>query len=210
MASAAEVHAMRISQRAAEEARKGTDLAATAVPMSPRSRLESFRAEQNLRASAMGGNKEVMAEEAAAAQRSRLESFQARMPPSSPVPTGPGTAAACSAAALASAEAAPSIPALSLNGVAGGSSPATGAPTTLVRYAPRPHARPTEKCAASARPSSAVTHRGCVRFGGFVPELPRRSEPSPSPPRFVRELDLGVTTPTRAALPHPPSVFGDC
>jgi len=119
---------MRIQQRASEEARKGE----APVPLSPRSRLESFRAEQNLRQQFQqgAGNGEKAAAEAAAAQKSRLDTFQARMPST---PPAPGTAAACSAAALASAESAPSIPALSLNGVAGGSSPATGAPTTLDR-----------------------------------------------------------------------------
>ena len=62
MSSAAEVHAARISQRAAEEARREP----AAVPMSPRSRLESFRAEQNLRQQGTGNSEEASAAAAAA------------------------------------------------------------------------------------------------------------------------------------------------
>ena len=51
VASAAEVHAQRIKQRADEAKRVP---GSGEVPMSPRSRLESFRAEQNLRQQGTG------------------------------------------------------------------------------------------------------------------------------------------------------------
>ncbi|KAL1520602.1 hypothetical protein AB1Y20_022178 [Prymnesium parvum] len=112
MSSAAEVHALRISTRAAAEAQKGSSAAA----MSPRSRLDSFRAEQTLRQQGGGAHSE---EAAAAASRVRLQSFQAQLPPG-----------VSNSGRDMSTEETPSIPALSLNGVVGGSSSASGAPLT--------------------------------------------------------------------------------
>mgnify|MGYP007078088082 CR=1 FL=1 len=135
MSSAADVHAMRISQRAAEEAAKG----GTNVPQSPRSRLESFRAEQSLRQKMGNNSAEEAAAVAAAASRTRLETFQARMPASA---TSDRAACNLNLPTDAPAVETPSIPALSLGGVATGSSAATGAPLTTVRM-PSPAEAPT-------------------------------------------------------------------
>ena len=67
--SAAEQHARRIEERSA---------AGAAPPMSPRSRLESFRAEQ----ARLNGTADT------AAASSRLESFRQRAPPAAAAGSG--------------------------------------------------------------------------------------------------------------------------
>lgn len=125
MTSSGELHAMRISQRAAEEARKDQNGAST----TPRSRLESFRAEQNLRQQGFS------AEAAAEANRNRLATFQARFPPTAQ--SGSGMSLGGQQPVPFHPEG-PSVPSLALNGIAGANqgeaSPLTGKVSSCILY----------------------------------------------------------------------------